>query len=60
MENKTSVIFRKENKWCSRLLPVEAELAHTDAADFYALLSRPSTRSRSSYREGKQSCRPDA
>lgn len=34
MENSTFVIFRKENKWCSRLLPVKAELAHTDAADF--------------------------
>lgn len=34
MENKTFVIFRKENKRCSRLLPVKAEPAHTDAADF--------------------------
>lgn len=34
MENKTFVIFRKENKWCTQPLPVKAELAHTDAADF--------------------------
>lgn len=34
MGNKTFVIFRKENKWYTQLLPVKAELAHTNAADF--------------------------
>lgn len=32
---------------CTPLLPVKAELAHTDAADFQVELSLPSTRSRS-------------
>lgn len=34
MENTIFVIFRKENKWCTQLLPVKAKLDHTDAADF--------------------------
>lgn len=34
MEDKTFVIFRKENKWCTQLLPVKAELDHSHAADF--------------------------
>lgn len=58
MGNKTFVIFRKENKWYTQLLPVKAGLAHTDAADFEALLSRPSARPEAELREGKRSCRP--
>lgn len=58
MENKTFVIFRKENKWSSQLLPVKAELASPRCSWLLSFAkSAKHTVQKQSYREGKRSCR---